>query len=276
MKNKNTLDINKYWIDLGISYLIFSTIFITALINNNIFLCALSGIPLYRIGAFCHEIAHQYKNKKIKNFKYVWDATIGNLIMQPSILFTRPHLEHHKVGVFGTEKDPQYPLIHSDKKLAIVIFGFLPWLLPIYNVALCSLSFLKHKNPLLNILYKNTSFSEEDLDEVFKLSLGYLIVLKLIIFIDILLPYSLIEYLYIASVTAWYLSVFRIPLEHSLVSYKESSVYRDQEEDSFTHTNLLYSIVQPLGLRFHTTHHMYPKVPYYKLKELYESSTLSE
>jgi fatty acid desaturase len=81
-------------------------------------------------------------------------------------------------------------------------------------------------------------------------------------------PINILLYFYLVSVGGWFLSVLRIPLEHPLNEYKIVSNKKDQELLSITHYNSWYIIIQPLGLRFHTIHHMYPKLPYYTLRSL--------
>ena len=180
-------------------------------------------------------------------------------MLQPSIRFTIPHLKHHTVGIFATKEDPQYPLIYSDIKLAFIIFVLLPFILPIYNLILCLIPF---KNNWLNKLVNKTTYNKQEYKEIFLYELYYSFIFLLICFTN---PFILIPF-YLVSVEAWFLSVLRIPLEHPLNYYKKTSNQKDQEVLSFTHTAWIYVILQPLGLRYHTTHHMFPKIPYYKLK----------
>lgn len=253
------LNLKTYWLDFCVSTLIF----ILCLFNLNIFTFIVGAIFLYRAGAFTHEIAHQSKNPEITLFKTVWDYTLGFLILQPSLRFTKPHLAHHTTGIFGTVNDPQYPLIRSNTKLAFIIFCILPFALPIYNLLICSSTHWKN-NPLEQILYKNINFTKKEYEEINKLESAYLV----LFFLLCVGAPSIVIPLYFIEVAAWFLSVLRIPLEHDLKSYKETSVYDDQRLDSKTHESPIYIPIQPLALRFHTVHHMYPKVPYHNLQKL--------
>lgn len=256
------LNMKVYWGDLILSSFLFIVNFYLTIKFGSVITFAIASIFLYRIGAFTHEIAHQNKNKKIKLFKIVWNLTVGCLMLQPSIRFTLPHLKHHTVGIFATKEDPQYPLIFSDTKLAFIIFVLLPFILPIYNLILCLIPF---KNNWLNKLVNKTTYNKQEHKEIFLYEFYYSVVFLLVCFINI---YILIPF-YLVSVGAWFLSVLRIPLEHPLNYYKKTSNQKDQEVLSFTHTAWIYVILQPLGLRYHTTHHMFPKIPYYKLKRSY-------
>lgn len=259
----NKINLKTYWIDLLISGTIFKLSFLGFAFTYNPVAFFIAGISLYRIGAFIHEIAHQNTNKEFTSFKRFWNIFIGPLVLTPSILFVRPHLKHHTTGVFSTKDDPQYPLIKSNKRLAFVVFCILPFLLPIYNLCVCVFSFMEDRNPFLSILYKGVKFSKEDYIEAKHYSFWYLIVLEVLV---LWLGYIILP-LYFVSVFAWFLSTLRIPLEHELYFYKETSDYNDQKLDSKTHRHWLYIIIQPLALRYHTVHHMYPRIPYHNLEK---------
>lgn len=251
-----------YWLDLIVSFALFLIFFIYTLNYGTLLTLLLSSVVLYRVGAFTHEICHQKNNPRFKIFKLVWNLTIGCLMFQPSLRFCKPHLQHHKVGVFATEKDPQYPLIFKDSFKAFFIFTFLPYILPLYNILIC---FIPFKNNILSSIFYKDKFSSKECKELLAFESYYIFVL--IFSLVYLSPYLLL-YFYLVSVGAWYLSVLRIPLEHPLNEYKKVSTKKDQERLSYTHYSVLYALIQPLGLRFHTVHHMYPKIPYYMLKSI--------
>jgi len=259
------LNIKIYWGDFITSFLLFLCFFYLVITTGNLLTFIFSSIFLYRVGAFTHEIAHQQKNPKLKLFKKIWNLTAGCLMLQPSLRFTIPHLQHHTTGIFATKKDPQYPLIFSDSTLAFVVFVLLPFLLPLYNLLLV---FWPVKNNSLNWLVNKTIYNDKEEKEIKKYEIYYVIMWTIIF---VLVPELILNF-YIVSVGAWLLSVLRIPLEHPLLSYKEFSVSKDQELLSYTHTNILYVIIQPLGLRFHKKHHMFPKLPYYELRKKNTSS----
>ena len=242
-----------YWADFLISMLAFVVCF--AIGNPISYIIA--SIFLYRLGAFTHEICHQYKNPKIRTFKKVWTWTVGFMMMQSPIRFMKPHLAHHTTGIFATENDPQYPLIRSDWKLAIAVFILLPIILPIYNLLVCA-------GMPDKLLYGKIEFTPEEMNEIRCIEVAYVLMLQLVL----LFFTPVVVKFYFVAVGAWFLSVLRIPLEHSLRSYKKTSTIEDQRLDSFTHTNPVYVIVQPVGLRYHTLHHMHPRIPYHNLAKM--------
>jgi len=261
MKNLYKVNIKVYWMDYILSSILFLISFYFVCTTGSIVGFIFASIFLYRACGFTHELAHQSKNPKLKVFKTVWNLTGGLLMLQPSIRFTRPHLKHHTTGIFATKEDPQYPLIFSDIKLAAAIFFILPWVLPFYNLLTIALPFWP---PLDQVLYKGIEFTQEEKNEITAYGLYYLLAwyaLTLILSAGAFLSF------YLVSVGAWYLSVLRIPLEHPLSQYKETSTSEDQKVLSETHESPIYIPVQPLALRYHQAHHMYPKVPYHNLPD---------
>lgn len=266
IKEHYKVNIKIYWVDYFLSSLAFLICLTVFYYTASIISLILGAVFGYRAGAFIHEISHQNKNPSIKWFKRVWNLTGGLLMIQPSVRFTRPHIKHHTTGIFATKDDPQYPLIFSKPLLAFTIFGLLPFLLPIYNFLICLVP-IKH-NKLEDVLYKNIKFTSGEYKEAYSYGFYYVLVYILLL---ILQPKLLLA-LYTVSTGAWFLSVLRIPLEHDLTQYKETSVYEDQKLDSFTHESPIFIPIQPLALRFHTAHHMYPRIPYHNLKKFHKET----
>jgi len=260
MKNLHKLNLKIYWADFILSSIIFAISFFYVYTASSIIGFIVSSIFLYRLCTFTHELAHQNKNPYIQKFKFVWNLTGGLLMFQPSLRFTKPHLKHHTTGIFATKDDPQYPLIYANFWLAAAIFIILPWFLPIYNLLVCSFPRFK---PLENLLYKDIGFTLAERSEIESYELYYLVCFA---FIAVLIPSIIIPF-YFVSVGSWFLSVLRIPLEHPLTSYKKTSTSEDQKVLSWTHESPIYIPVQPLALRYHKAHHMFPKVPYHNLSD---------
>ena len=264
MKYLATLDMKTYYIDFCISTLLFIILFILGSINP--FFYILSSICLYRAGAFTHEIAHQYHRREFKLFRFIWTYTIGILLIQHPLRFTKPHLKHHKVGIFGTKQDPQYPLVRSNIWIWILVFIISPIGLPIFNFIISILSLFNiHESKFHNILYKNITYSTQEKKEMNVTDKIYTGVIVL----GFVLNPTLICKLALVIIGSWWLATLRIPLEHELKAYKETSNREDQRLDSKTHLSPIYIIVQPLALRFHTAHHLYPGVPYHNLEDLH-------
>lgn len=268
------LNIKKYYLDFFITNTcLFVSIFCSYKYN---FLPALivAWISSYRSGAFIHEIAHQYNRKDFKTFQLLWDLTIGLFILLPSPYFKYSHLQHHKIGVFATKEDGQYPLIKTNKLLAFFLFIFLPLLSPIFNLVFVLSTFLPFHSKFAKVIYGNSCTTKEQ-QRIDRLKVYYnLAVLLFLSFCLYFNLYKILFIIYIVQVGGWALSTLRIPLEHKLESYVESEFSNSfcQLTDSYTFTSnpFLAFILQPLALRYHTAHHMFPDVPYTNLKLVHE------
>lgn len=230
-------------------------------------------VSVHRAGIFAHEIVHRPGHPRMKAFNSFWNWTAGALIMVPTIRFMKPHLTHHANGTFRTKDDPQYLLVRSDGKLMFFVLVLIPFIMPLFNLFLvltASLGGIALEEAIERYTRRRgfsitTPMSARQKVEVTRLSRHYLI---LFIVYVALLPQTL-PLFYAVLVGGWFLTVARIPLEHELERYAEKSVARDQMRDSFTVESPLAVLVQPVGFRYHTAHHMYPGVPYHNLPALH-------
>ncbi|MDG4720078.1 MULTISPECIES: fatty acid desaturase family protein [Thalassospira] len=232
-------------------------------------------IGLHRAGIFGHELAHRPNSKALRVFYWFWHVTIGCIIMVPSARFAQPHKIHHQTGTFRTDKDPQYLLVRSNPKLAVFVLLILPFVTPLYGTfqtLITSIGGMELEERIDRFSQKYLNFStstpvpdakKNEVVWLSRLSLLYLIALVWF------LP-QFVGIVYAVLVGAWLLIVLRIPLEHELERHAESSSSDDQMYDSFTIESPIAVIIQPIGFRYHTAHHMYPGVPYHNLPALHE------
>lgn len=237
--------------------------------------CVVAAAFVARLGIFAHELSHRPSDRSMKLFYWVWQLTAGALVQMPSARFVEPHKAHHTTGIFRTKDDPQYLLVRSDGKLAVFVLVLLPFLTPLYTffqILIASIGGLRLEEAMDAFTRRKFNFSISTplpparKSEVTWLARYYLVLYALFAF---LLPQALPFY-YAVLVGGWLVVVLRIPLEHELERYAETSESRDQMLDSFTVETPLAVIVQPLGFRYHTAHHMYPGVPYHNLPALHE------
>jgi fatty acid desaturase len=267
-----------YFRDLFLSILMFMGGFIGAAYTSDaIYLAsyALCVIGLHRAGVFGHELTHRPNDKSMRPFYWFWNMTIGCIIMVPSSRFFQPHKLHHQTGKFRTKDDPQYLLVRSDAKIAFFVLFVLPFITPLFGlfqIIIASIGGIKLEEAIDQFSRKWFNFSTgTPIPEKMKNEVVWLSRLSLVYFLCfvILIP-QYISFYYAVLVGAWFLIVLRIPLEHELEKYAESSVQDDQMFDSFSVESPLAIIIQPIGFRFHTAHHMYPGVPYHNLPSLHE------
>lgn len=236
----------------------------------------LSIFTLYRATAFIHEATHQERNPDFRTFVLVLNLTIGAITLVPAYRFFKPHNIHHTTGIFRTNADPQYLLVRSNTKFALFLFLLIPFIMPLVNLFFAITAspggildaegmlerFLKRRGYIAGT---GSEFPEEYKRPVMWLSLYSLVMYGIFFYF---FPWSL-PYVYAVHVGAWFLGTLRIPLEHRMDYYVEKSDEHDQIVDSFTVESIFAELLQPLSLRLHTAHHLYPGVPYHNLPALH-------
>ncbi|SOD99925.1 fatty acid desaturase family protein [Caenispirillum bisanense] len=234
----------------------------------------LAAAFLARAGIFGHEISHRPNEARMKPFYWAWHLTCGAVILVPTARFVGPHKAHHTTGIFRTKDDPQYLLVRSNRLLMAFVLIGLPLVTPVYTLlqaVIASIGGVELEERLDRFTRRRFNFSvstplpDDKKAEVTWLSRYYLLVFATF---AVLVPQALPLY-YAVLVGAWLIVVLRIPLEHELETYAETSVRRDQMRDSFTVETPLALLIQPIGFRYHTAHHMYPGVPYHNLPALH-------
>ncbi|GEO80574.1 fatty acid desaturase family protein [Pararhodospirillum oryzae] len=266
-----------YFRDLFVSLFVFLVAFVWGLGTTGplvIVPWALAAAFLARAGIFGHEISHRPNDARLKTFYWVWHLTVGVVTLVPTARFAEPHRIHHTTGIFGTRNDPQYLLVRSNKALAFFVLVVLPFLTPIYTlfqVVVASIGGIALEERLDRFTQRVFNFSiSTPLPEKRKAEVTWLSRLYLLAFgiYAVLLPEGVLFY-YAVLVGAWLIIVLRIPLEHELVAHAETSSRQDQMRDSFTVETPLALLIQPIGFRYHTAHHMYPGAPYHNLPALH-------
>lgn len=235
---------------------------------------AMACIGLHRAGLFCHEVVHT-THASLRRFKALYTWTVAVFVMVPPLRFQLPHLDHHRPGIFGTDSDPQYPLVRDNPVALAMVLVVIPFVVPFTNLLMT-----------LTAAFRAYRL-EEALDRWSARSLGFTlssrltaeqqadvtrharITLLVFLAVVVLVP-GVLGFYYAVLVGGWALVTARIPLEHELERLIETSGPRDQMIDSFTIESPLALVVQPVGFRFHTAHHMYPGVPYHNLPALHE------
>lgn len=235
----------------------------------------ISSAFLYRAGAFIHELTHQHRSGQLRWLHRLWNLTVGAIVMTPAVRFFHPHLTHHRIGIFATRDDPQYMLIRTDWKLAVTMLLVLPPLMPLASVLTTLFAALGNRLDLEGVIERylerkkdasvGTALPDHYKREVTAYSRYYLMVAAVYLW---LWPETL-PLMYAVQVLSWWLVILRIPLEHEMREYRDSTDAHDHVVDSFTVESPFAELLQPLCLRLHTAHHMYPGVPYHNLPALH-------
>ena len=234
---------------------------------------AVASLSVYRGAAFVHEITHRQKSPGMKRFALLWNLTLGAFISLPAARFFKPHLTHHSLGVFGTRDDPQYLPLRSNHALMIFVVFIVPFIMPFLNLFLAFTASLgaNVEDGMERLLRRHGFTMGSDVEERYRKEITWFSRYHVAVFAAFCLavPEWLPIY-YGILVGGWMAGTMRIPFEHRMIGHVNKTARRDHVLDSFTVEAPLAALLQPLGLRFHTAHHIYPGVPYHNLRRLHE------
>jgi fatty acid desaturase len=244
----------------------------------------LTCICYYRGVMFVHELVH-LPEKRFRAFRIVWNLLCGIPFLVPSFTYY-PHLDHHRRKKFGTEHDGEYlPLARMSPgwillylsqclwapPLAVIRFGILTpltWLSPalrrfIYQRASSLVMDPTYLRPLPTAAAKRIIFVQE---------LGCFLFLAACAIVPPLFlnrwPIPFVIQAYAIAVVLVFLNAVRTLAAHRWWSDGEEGTFIDQMLDSVTLDNdsLGAVLINPVGLRYHATHHLFPSLPYHNMR----------
>ena len=253
--------------------------------SQQILFVGISCLALYRAVLFIHEIVH-FKKGTFKVFRWVWNILCGFPFMIPIFLYQSVHFDHHKQNFYGTRKDGEYfPFALKGRKWVVIhiLFSFL---VPILFLARFSVlaplslidkrlrTFLMARMAalIIDLDYRRPESSWKNVED-WKTQ-EFLACLVAWVFIGA----TAAKIIPAAALFLWYCVsalIFMVNSIRTLAAHR----YQNPEEIVMSHPNQMLDSVNipgigwitslwaPVGLRFHATHHLFPDLPYYTLRE---------
>jgi fatty acid desaturase len=274
-----------YWIDFFLSITIgYAAAGVVFSAPNLSFLqiaaVPVAGLAIFRAVTYLHELAHQ-KTEDLPGFKIVWNLACGIPTLMPST-FYETHLDHHRSHDYGTDHDGEYLPLATGSPWRIVWFVLQGFLLPPYvflRFLLTPISFLHprlrtwtlERASALVINFSHRRRFHRKTDWKLWLALEWACFARAAILMAMIatcvIPWERLLQLYVIALFAIGLNHARSLVAHHYRSRGNEMTYEEQLGDSVTITGhpLLTELCFPLGLRYHTLHHMYPAIPYHNL-----------
>ena len=277
-----------YWIDFFACalfgwYLFYLTVFSDKLLVM-IPAFFFGTILIYRGQLFIHEVVHQRKN--IKGLALAYEIFFGWPNSYPSYIHD-PHLAHHGKKTYGTKDDAEYAYGINDNWLKMlqpivsslllpifstIRFGLLPplmlffpksWKVKIYQHASTLIVEPRYIRPMRSDSELKNMMINDLFCSVFRI--GFILAL-----IYGLLPIKTL-WVWLAMIfTASVLNMYRTKIAHRYLGDGKPMSQQGQLLDSVTVSgSFLSGIWAPVGLRFHSAHHLYPVMPYHNLAKLH-------
>jgi fatty acid desaturase len=275
-----------YWTDLVLTLLIAYggvALYLTSPAFSLAF-CAgftVAAFALFRCGVFIHEIVHMPRGR-LKVFRVAWNILFGIPTLMPSFMY-KNHADHHNPRLFGTATDGEYLPLGAGPVRRIVFYVLqIPLLPALAIVRFLILAPLTYVHPrlrrwvwerasafVINPAYRR-ALTDDEPRRAWR-ALEAAIFVELAVFAGLLfsgkVAWSVFGELYVLGIAAAGLNWIRTVAAHGYLNTGAAMSFRAQVEDSHTVTSRspMTVLLFPVGLRYHSLHHMFPALPYHAL-----------
>lgn len=243
---------------------------------------AVAVLAFYRALFFVHEIVH-FRREKFRAFRFVWNALCGSMFFLPEFTY-QIHGSHHSIVTFSTADDPEYVPLAFQKPVQLLapflIFPLAPILMMVRFLVAAPISWIvggKFRAWLLGFassLKMNPQFewkniTNEDRRMAVWQEFGCLVwwTVFLTVGLNTAGPRLLVQW-YVVFYLILTVNHVRAMVAHRYTNQRGEKVgYDDQLLDSVTITGFspVAVLLAPVGLRYHSLHHMFPSLPYHAL-----------
>jgi fatty acid desaturase len=238
------------------------------------------GFGVFRLGSFIHEIQHMRRDE-MKAFKAAWNVLCGLPLLMTSNTYDN-HADHHSARTYGTEQDGEYVPLGSGPPSRILRYYLQVPLLPFLAVlrfgVIGPLSLL-HPGLRRWVLAHASSYginpryvlqpsrqTSQRLYALRDLACGAYVLGLVAAVVTGVLPGYFVWRLYVLVVFTIGLNWTRNLAAHRYLERPGPVGMREQLEDTITITGGPWTeLLFPLGLRYHSLHHVLATIPYHQL-----------
>jgi fatty acid desaturase len=275
-----------YWIDMllsiGVAYPCAAIYFQLPAPNPAKWIAlVISGLALFRLGTFMHEIQH-FSGNVMHQFTIGWNLLCGIPMLMPSFLYDN-HASHHRNTTYGTIDDGEYLPLGGGAVGHFVVYVAQALMLPVFvafrflvltPLALASrfwrkLVLEKFSYYGINPHYRHTPPNPLPRSWAW-LETATMIrawAIPVLVVAGVHPPSHILELYLIAAISLGLNYVRNIAAHHYRNQSGRPMTYTEQLLDSVNlighpiWTELLF----PVGLRYHALHHIFPSLPYHNL-----------
>lgn len=285
-KDLNKLNKSRFILELLIcAFIGWGSQFLFLFTSNDsikVFLFFISTFSIYRGLSFIHEVGHFCD--RIKFFNLLYNLLFGIPCRVPAYSM-KTHRYHHGVKTFGTINDPEYENWTARSKIYLVrpfvLSFFYPLILairfgivPIFFIFFSKETVLKiytlYSSFVMNLKFERP-FHQGDFKEMkrtdFFCSLYFFSFSFLLLKLDLFVEYYFLFYIQIVFISI--MNTYRALVAHRYKAHlTDDKALMAQTIDSVTIEGGVFTeLWAPISLRYHSTHHLLPNIPYYNLKK---------
>lgn len=275
-----------YWTDLLLSCAIGYASLVAAILSTSwaakSALSVLAILAMYRAMLFIHELSH-LRRGAIPGFRTTWNVLVGIPLLMPTFFHDGVHNHHHARSTYGTEKDPEYFVFGDRPERTIIVSVLAAPIAPLITLArFCILTPLSAFIPAVrrvtierfSALAVNPRFRRSPPrpeERAYWLSLEIAAMLWAWSFLVLALrsdrAASLIGMALLVLGGVALLNQLRTIISHRYENDGRRCTAIEQLLDSVSvpPPGVLPMLWAPVGLRYHSLHHMLPSIPYHNL-----------
>ncbi|EQC43811.1 fatty acid desaturase [Bacteriovorax sp. Seq25_V] len=246
----------------------------------------ISLVFIYKGTLMIHEVAHF--QRKVKGLRTTYNILFGFMNNYPAYLYDT-HAFHHGRNTFSTKKDPEYQYVKPDNFLTIIAPIFASVFLPFFQIirfTIIPIVYLFTGKKFRKYIYTNFSTlvfdlkyqrplkNDKDLNQMVRndLMCSLTTIIGLALILTGLLPMKLIPMWFGMVFTASLLNMYRAKFNHVYNNKERASLsWEDHLLDCITVDRGIFTeIWSPVGLRYHTLHHVMQEIPFHNLKKAHE------
>lgn len=242
----------------------------------------------YRGVMFTHELVH-LPERKFAAFRVVWNLLCGIPFLVPSFTYYT-HLDHHRRKLFGTENDGEYLALGRMSPWWIVVYlSQCFWAPPLAVLRFGLITPLTWVSPAFRrFIHQRASSLVMDptyirplptahVQRLIRLQeLGCFLVLIAYVTIPLVFlhrwPIPLVIQAYLTGIVLVFMNCVRTLASHRWSSDGEEGTFVEQMLDSVTldSDSFWAVLINPVGLRYHATHHLFPSMPYHNIRAAHQ------
>lgn len=245
-----------------------------------------ASLALYRAVMFLHEITH-HDPAVLPGFAAAWNLIVGIPLLLPSLVYEGVHLDHHRLSLYGSTRDPEYAPLAFGSRWRIALFFLAATLLPVALVlrfTVLSLASLAHPGARRWVRARASALSINPRyvrrvsvwPRVWvrqELAVSLVLITVVVLGAGGWLSWAVVAHWFVVATAIAGANAVRTLAAHRYANRIDPADMSAQLSDSCNLAAqsvvgaVAAELIAPVGLRYHALHHWVASLPYHNLRE---------